>query len=150
MEQLGKLLSERSSRLPDADRIVARWIAAVHDLGSRTEQYLGPLQSKQNVLIDRHTEEMSEEGLGTYRIERWSYRFNGVPGAVELRPVSPLIVGLRAGGRRDTRGRVDLEYGGVRISLALLSDAWVIALADDDLQPFNESTFERALLRLLD
>ncbi len=154
MEELEKLLAERSDKALGHVATIAEWQAAVESLCATVEAHLEPLRASGRLLIDYRIDLTTEEGLGTYKTKGLGLRFDGVPGVVTLQAKSALVVGVRLPGgewRTGVRGRVDLSYGAIRVPLTQDRAAalrWSIGL-DDALVALDEASLERAIKLLL-
>ncbi len=154
MEQLAKLLDERSAKVPDAVERIEKWQDDVAALCAVVEASLEPLRAAGRVLIDHSIDETTEEHLGTYKTKGLGLRFRDVPGKVKLRAKSALVVGVRLPNGAWTtgvQGRVDLSYGAVRVPVVRVGSEpteWQIGI-DDELEDLSEPKLERALRNLL-
>lgn len=155
MNKLQKLLDTRSTILPEAAELIGQWKADVEALCLAVEALLQPLRAAQRLLIDRRSDQVTEEDLGTYTVDGRTLRFRDVPGEVKLTAKSPMVRGVMLPSGRwvvGVNGRVDLSYGALKVPLVRRGDGevtWWVGQGDE-LLPFDESALESAIASLLE
>jgi len=154
MGELERLLDEEEQLLPDHQEIIRNWDQDTTSLFGQLEAWLHDFRLKGKVLIDYDFEELNEQELGPYKVQMRRFRFRGVPGPIDVRPRSPLVVGVRlpdGGWESGTQGRVDLSRGAIRLPLVRTATSpihWKVGIGNQ-LVDLTEQSFERALKVLL-
>lgn len=161
MPTLKEFLASEAEKLrgEQADAMTRRdeWIASVGRLLARIQDWLAQADSDRILSIDNAPVRVSEQGLGSYEIAALTIGLGARE--VRIRPVARSVgAPLRATSMLHVPrayGRVDMTNGLDRFLLIRVEvapeDRWMIVEQDGPLAaPFDRSSFETALLRLLE
>lgn len=154
MEALQRRLAEMSEKDTGYLDTIKEWQSGVKELCRTVEEIVQPLRHADQLRVDRRTDDVTEDGLGSYTVDGLDLRFADIPGAVQLRAKSARVVGIRmpnGAWRTQVQGRVDLERGAIRVPLTRDRAAglkWKIA-SGGELRPVSDDALQAALTLLL-
>jgi len=149
MEDNGTLIEflqerKRTAQEGTVDRtaVVAEWVQDLEGLMTKIIAWLEEARKEELVIIDKDTELLSEDSLGSYTVPKLTLDFQNV--VVEIVPAFRLTVGAQ--------GRVDFICGARKALLLRPSQGnWSFAGYPDKLKtvPLDEEVFHAAIRNLL-